>query len=177
MIGLFGGTFSPIHFGHINLALSIKEACQLDEIWFIPALVSPFRTKEKLVSAEHRLKMTQLAVEDIPGFSCLDIEIKRQPPSYTIDTITQLESKGPLALILSDDVYEHFDSWKEADQIKQKVKLLIGSRYGKGEIKTPMMEISATQVRERLKKRLYCGHLLPAKVLDYIYQNQLYFNP
>ncbi len=181
LIGIFGGTFDPIHFGHINLALEIKERCDLSQIWFVPTNVSPFRKGQTQTPAEQRLEMVKLAIADIKNFCCLDVEVKRAPPSYTIETIELLEKEHPnkkFALILSDDVYAHFAVWKDAKKIREKVKLLIGRRnWSKDTIPTSIMEISGTKIRNRIQKRLYCDHLVPPKVLDYIYQNQLYFTP
>ncbi len=190
MKGLFGGTFNPIHFGHINLAIELKEKANLSEIWMVPAHISPFRTQEPLVVAEKRLTMVELAVQEIPGFRVLDLEVKRSGPSYTIDTIKEILSTGEeIVLILGEDALTGFDRWKEYEEIIRQVPLVVGSRQGsqratfppevesaikKGTTPTSLMEISATALRQRLKKRLYCGHLMPSKVLDYIYENQLY---
>ncbi len=190
MKGLFGGTFDPIHFGHLNLAIELKEKANLSEVWMVPANVSPFRAQELLVAAEKRLKMVELAVQEIPGFRVLDLEVKRSGPSYTIDTIKEILATGEdIALILGEDALAGFDRWKEHEEIARLVPLLVGSRQSsqratysteveaaikKGTIHTSLMEISATVLRQRLKKKLYCGHLIPPKVLDYIYENQLY---
>lgn len=193
MIGVLGGTFNPIHFGHIHLAISLKEACSLKEIWFIPANISPLRVKEESVSPEKRYKMVELAVEDIPDFHVLDIEINRPGPSFTIETIEELLIKEHnLAWLMGSDALKQFAQWREYERIAKLVPLLIGSRLPsqssslllfpedvkktiqQGLVEIPQMEISATTIRERLKKGLYCGHLVPGKVLDYIYENQLY---
>lgn len=200
-IGLFGGTFNPIHFGHINLSLDLKEKNELDEVWLIPSLSSPLRVNEKTIPPSHRLAMLELAVKDIPGFFVSDIELKRPSPSYTIDTIKEMQTAYPehsFFLLCGEDSLLRFLEWKEPLEIIRRIRLLIGSRYPselvkrmptlgfneeltcavlKGITPTRQLEISATDIRERLKKRLYCGHLVPGKVLDYIYQNQLYFTP
>ncbi|MCH9608901.1 MAG: Nicotinate-nucleotide adenylyltransferase [Chlamydiales bacterium] len=182
LIGLFGGTFDPIHFGHLNLALEIKEKCGLSEVWFIPSHTSPFKQDKNGQNAPlDRLEMVKRALEEVPGCFCLDIEVKRPPPSYTIETIEELEKEYPnkkFALILSDETYAHFSSWKEGEKIKKKVKILVGNRTAtKGAVSTAVMEISSTEIRHRLKKKLYCGHLVPGKVLDFIDENNLYFIP
>jgi nicotinate-nucleotide adenylyltransferase len=204
-IGLLGGTFNPIHFGHINLALELKEKKALDAVWFIPALLSPFRTQDPPQAPAHRLKMIHLAIESIPGFEVCTIELERPPPSYTIDTLKTLLALYPnyfFNLLLSEDLLLGFEQWRESLEIIRLVPLWIGSRLllqgesrlnnnlnhhqmgneivaamRKGLIPTRQFDISASLVRERLKNRLYCGHLLPAKVLDYISTHQLYFNP
>lgn len=198
-IGLFGGTFNPIHFGHLNLAIEIKERRELDEVWFIPAHISPLREEPK-IAPHHRLRMAELAVAGIPGFKVLDWEIQRPPPSYTIDTVIEIKSRFPkdsFYLLLGEDCILNFPKWKNPLELVKMTPPLIGCRppanqlldqlqvlnfdkalkksIMQGMVETPLMEISATGVRLRLEKRLYCGHLLPEKVLDYIFQNQLYY--
>jgi nicotinate-nucleotide adenylyltransferase len=200
LIGLFGGTFNPIHFGHLNLALELKEKKNLDEVWFIPSHQSPLRLNEPLVSNVDRLSMLELAIASIPGFKICTEELDRPPPSFTIDTLRSLISKHPdcsFNLLLGEDALLKFQEWKEPLGIIHLAKLCIGSRHKaelikllpslglneevalaiqKNLVSTRQLEISATDIRERLKKRMYCGHLLPSKVLDYIYAHQLYFN-
>lgn len=196
-IGLYGGTFDPVHFGHINLALSLKEIHQLDEVWFCPAYINPHKKEQApLVSAEQRLEMLELALEGLPSFFVLDIEIKKKSTSYTIDTIRSLLAREEgkqeqLFLLLGEDALQNFAQWREPEEIVKLVPLLIGMRESsynlesfptdlqsaikKGMTRTRVMDISSTEVRDRLKKRLYCGHLVPAKILDYITRNGLYF--
>jgi nicotinate-nucleotide adenylyltransferase len=185
-IGIFGGTFDPIHFGHINLAMEMLETHQLDEIWFCPALVNPHKMQNQSVSVEHRIRMLQLALEDVPKCKVECIEAVREGPSYTIDTIRALiarETKNALSyqfhLILGDEAYSGFSQWKESDEIIKLVPILIGRRIlNTKELQmgptTRLMEISSTDIRRRIVQGLYCGHLVPAKVLDYIYANKLY---
>lgn len=194
-VGLFGGTFDPIHFGHLNLATQLLESQKLDRILFCPALVSPTKTKTPpLSSAKHRLNMLMLATEEVPAFVPFDEELSRPAPSYTIDTVSHLVKEGrELYLILSEDSAYTFDQWKEPEKLLTLATPLIGTRSGfdkeklnhmpaelktkleQGMRQTSLMDISSTTIRERLKKRLYCGHLVPGKVLDYIYQNGLYY--
>lgn len=192
-VGIFGGSFNPIHFGHINLAIELKEKGHLDEVWFVPAALSPFRLQEKM--AQGRMKMVELAIEDIEGFKALDIELKRAPPSYTIDTIKEIFKLFPdyeFFLIFGQDVALGFEEWKQSLDIINLIPLMVGSRKKielaniksleikkailKGLIETPLLDIESTVIRERLKNKKYCGHLVPSKVLDYIDGNELYFN-
>ena len=170
-VGFLGGSFDPIHFGHLNLAISLKESAGLKKILICPAGNSPFK-KAPHVAAHHRLKMCQLAVEDLDGFVVIDDEIKRDGPSYTIDTIRGLNES--VRLLLGDDQLESFDKWKESEELKRLAPPLIGSRFNKEGANIPIIEISSTLVRERLKKGLPCLHLVPHKVLDYIFKNGLY---
>lgn len=164
MIGFFGGTFDPIHFGHISLAVQLLEAHKLKKILFCPALCSPFKTeKPPIASPQHRLAMLQLAL-DHPQFEITTLELDRISPSYAIDTIRALQIKG-LRLLLSEEAAARLDQWKETQELVRLAPPLIGPRE---------IQISSTQIRDRLKKRLYCGHLVPAKALQYIEKHQLY---
>ena len=193
-IGFFGGTFDPIHFGHINLAIQLLESHRLDQVLFCPAGQSPFKEhRPPIASSEDRLSMVQLAIEDIPAFHLCKIEVFRSGLSYTIDTLRTLkESLSPntqLYILLSADVLSSFHQWKEPQGIIQLASPLIGSRCNhpivvppssvraallEGLTETRQFEISSTEIRERLSKKLYCGHLLPHKVLSYINKHSLY---
>jgi nicotinate-nucleotide adenylyltransferase len=190
-IGFFGGTFDPIHFGHIHLALQMLEIHHLECVLFCPAFQSPLKADRlPQVSAEHRLNMVKLAIEPIKNFLLLDYEVESKKNSYTIDTIRYLKKEGKdVRLILGEDSLADLASWKEVQELLSQAPPFIGSRLVSmpssipsflqekikpGITKIPVLEISSTDIRERLRKRLYCGHLLPAKVLDYIYENGLY---
>jgi nicotinate-nucleotide adenylyltransferase len=190
-IGFFGGTFDPIHSGHINVGVRILEAGLVDQILYSPARISPTKGEAPPIApCYHRLNMLQLALEDVPGCDLYDEEIKKEGPSYTIDALKGI--KGELRLIVAEDAAYGFDQWKDIEQLLEMAPPIIAIRHGfnreklnhlpdsikwnieKGLIQIPAMDISSTEIRERLKKRLYCGHLLPGKVLDYIHQNTLY---
>ncbi len=196
-VGVFGGSFDPIHLGHLNLAIQLKEIHSLQEVLFFPAFCSPYK-KSDAPKAEgaHRLKMVKLAIRGIEGFSAYSFEIQKAAISYTIDTIRMLKEdedyrKAELHLLLSEDSLEDFDRWKEAEQILALAPPLVGCRasspfpasiskkflqiFRKGITRTKIMEISSTEVRQRLKKGLFCGHLLPKEVLRYIDKNKLYY--
>lgn len=192
-VGFLGGSFDPIHFGQLQLAIQMLEICHLDQVLFCPAAVSPHKMdRPPHVSGEHRLAMVKLAIADVPQFACLDYEIHRPAPSYTIDTLQALRAERgdvQLYLILGEDQLKSLPTWKGYEQIISLARLLVGRRSassalltpaeedGVKVVPTPEMEISSTLVRKRLQERLYCGHLLPAKVLDYIHQHQLYYHP
>jgi nicotinate-nucleotide adenylyltransferase len=198
-IGFFGGSFDPIHLGHLNLAIQIMEAHKLDQIFFCPASQSPHKTEKPPIAAkEHRRAMVVAAIAPLPKFTFLDLEIQKSSASFTIDTIHALfkmdgKLKKELYLILGEDALENFHAWREVEELVVLAPPLVGSRTGavlpkslpkpvltaikKGMTKTSLMEISSTEIRSRLQLGLYCGHLLPAKVLDYINSNQLYKEP
>jgi len=191
-VGFFIGTFDPIHNGHISLAVQISEIHRLDEVILCPAFCSPFKkNRPPAVSAEQRLQMVQAAIQDIPRFSASDREIRQDKIVFTIDLVKEIlneEKNLQLHLIFSEDTLNGFPQWKEVDELIRLAPPFIGSRLAsprnipadlkeklkKGFTQTKMMDISSTEIRERLKKELYCGHLVPAKVLDYIRVYQLY---
>ncbi|MDX8430373.1 MAG: nicotinate (nicotinamide) nucleotide adenylyltransferase [Candidatus Algichlamydia australiensis] len=187
-IAFFGGSFDPVHLGHLNLIVSMRERWELDEIIISPVFCSPFKENDPpIASPEHRLKMCEIAFSDIPGVHVSDREVKRGGPSFTIESIETLyeDHKEKIFLILSEDVAEHLLNWKNAKKLLEiSTPLICDRKLGrldslpleiKKNITTlPLFEVSSTEVRARLKKKLYCRHLLPSKVLDYIYQNDLY---
>jgi nicotinate-nucleotide adenylyltransferase len=194
-VGLYGGTFDPIHFGHLNLALELMERRGLDEVWFCPARISPHRLDREPRPAHHRLAMVKLAIEPIQRFKVIDIELQREGPSYTIDTVHSLLTVQPdleLFLLMSDEAARGLAGWKEAEQIIALAPPLVGIRLGLAAEKgstgssaidaaiegglTPMpaLDISASQIRQRLKENRYCGHLVPSNSLSYAIQYGLY---
>ena len=197
-IGIYGGSFDPIHFGHLNLAIRLFEIHQLDEVWFCPAGVNPHKLNLPPAAAKHRLEMVRLATQDIPHFRVIDLEIKKQGPSYTVDTLRALQEKfkgnSPKKnyLLLGEDAALDFCSWREPEEIVKLATPLVGTRtkdlknkivgdpaicqkLKEGVTPTEIFDISSTDIRKRLAGGLYVGHLVPAKVLDYIYTHKLYF--
>lgn len=198
-IGFFGGTFDPIHYGHLSLAINLMEAHDLKEVWFCPTFLNPFRQTESPMNSLHRLKMVSLAIRDIPQFKLLDIECQSSKPSYTYDTIKSLldkehNSSNPrgIAILLGEDNISEFYRWKNAEELIQLVPLYVGKRSNaldnlkiqgpdviqeairKGITNSVLIDISSTNIRHRLKSKLYCGHLIPGPVLEYIYNHHLY---
>lgn len=201
LIGIYGGSFDPIHFGHLNMAVEMMEAHHLHEVWFCPAGQNPFK-QHVAMSPEHRLNMLRLATEGEPRFKILETEIFKPGPSYTLDTLNELEkieseSTDPntFALIIGTDAARSFHKWHRPDQIIQLARPLVGRRTDEleestdeifegspavvealrqGMTPTRLMEISSIEIRYRIKKKKYCRHLVPGKVLDYIYSHHLY---
>ncbi|MCP5510068.1 MAG: nicotinate (nicotinamide) nucleotide adenylyltransferase [Chlamydiales bacterium] len=192
-IGLFGGTFDPIHFGHLNIALQLKDLAQLDKVLFCPTAISPFKMEQSPIASDiHRLKMCELALEGIEGCSVLDLEIKRQGVSYTIDTVKELGSG--VYLMLAEDALPRLHLWKDAEALLRLAPPIIGSRHPNtqgynpklfspdiqqlienGRYQTRVMEISSTAIRQQLLAGgYYLGHMVPRKVLDYIHKHRLY---
>lgn len=174
-IGLIGGTFDPIHFGHIHLAVMMKEAHNLDEVWFIPSLQNPLKQTPG-TPFSHRVKMVELAIKGIPYCKVLPIEGDRPPPSYTIDTVRELKKLHPdknFHLLLGDDHLDSLDKWKDVKELLELAPPLIAGRNPLIKNEMPVLEISSTMVRDRLKKGLCCKQFVPESVLDYIQQNRL----
>jgi len=193
-VGFLGGTFDPIHIGHLHLALEAKEHFGLDEVLFCPSYCSPFKQQEvAIASPEERLAMTKLAVEGIHGCTVVDYEIKLHKVSYTVDTLKYLKKTFPeqeFFLILGEDHSKTFMQWKDPLEIMKIAPVRVGSREGsfnsydvpveyrktfqEGFFTIHNLEISSTYLRERLRKKLYCHHLIPPKVVDYIQSRRLY---
>lgn len=195
-IGIFGGTFNPIHNGHLHLIRACCTAFSFDRVLLIPAGIPPHKAAEDLAGDEHRLAMCRLAVADDPLISVSDIELHRQGKSYTFDTLTQLKREYPQAefyLIMGSDMFLTFRSWFRGKEMLQMVTLVTAARE-KGQLKKltaekkrmeqlgarafvldiPVLALSSTTVRERLKKGLDVGDVLDKRVLGYIREHDLY---
>jgi len=132
-IGLLGGTFDPVHNGHLHLAGQAQRFFNLDKVVFIPAYRSPHKLALEPVSCEHRLAMLTRALEDIPRFSLDKIEINKNEVSYTIETLKQLQSDHPdwnIFLILGADAFQAIDTWKQCSQLLDYCSILVGNRPG-----------------------------------------------
>ena len=197
-IGLFGGSFDPIHLGHFNIALQMKDLAHLSKIIFIPANVSPFKVDNPpQATTVQRLEMCRMAVEEYEGCDVSDIEIKRGGPSFMIDTVKKLIKQYPecdFRLILTEDALPKLHFWKEAETLVRLAPPLVGSRHEvrgldlkahfsseavelvkAGRVKTKICAISSTEIRWRLSQGdTDLGDLIPEKVLDYIKHNKLY---
>jgi nicotinate-nucleotide adenylyltransferase len=187
-VGIFGGTFDPIHLGHLITAQSVREIRKLEKIIFIPAFISPHKSDAKTSSAEDRLNMIKLAIDGIPFFDYSDSEIKKGGVSFTIDTLRKLKnSYDELEFIIGYDNIFSFHTWKDPDEIMKLAKIVVLRRksshppqfkdkyYNKSVfVQTRGIEISATDLRERVKKGLPINFLVPPNVLEYINNHKLY---
>lgn len=187
-VGIFGGTFDPIHLGHLITAQSVREIRKLEKIIFIPAFISPHKSDAKTSSAEDRLNMIKLAIDGIPFFDYSDSEIKKGGVSFTIDTLRKLKnSYDELEFIIGYDNIFSFHTWKDPDEIMNLAKILVLKRksshppqfkdkyYNQAVfVQTRGIEISATDLRERVKKGLPINFLVPPNVLEYIHNHNLY---
>jgi len=187
-VGIFGGTFDPIHMGHLITAQSVKELRNLEKIIFIPAFISPHKSDAKTSSPSDRLNMIKLAVEGIPFFDYSDIEVKKGGVSYSIDTLRELKKQyTELEFIIGYDNIFTFHTWKEPDEILKLAKIIVLKRRSSHPpqfedkyyhqaifVETRGIEISATDIRERVKNGLPINFLVPPDVMEYIYKQKLY---
>lgn len=186
--GIFGGNFDPVHNGHLITAQKIYELRKPDKIIFIPAFISPFKKGMKSTPAEHRLNMIKIAIKDIPYFEWSDIEINSAGISYTIDTLKKLRNKfDKLELIIGYDNIVDFPEWKDPDEIIKLASIIVLKRSLRSPVEkrnrffeyavfadTPLIEISGTDIRNRIRNGLSVDFLVPDKVKRYIYKNNLY---
>ncbi len=187
-IGLLGGSFNPIHIGHLILANTVLESLQLDFIIFIPCNIQPLKPESSLIDANARLEMIKLAIENNNKFSVSDIEINRGGKSYTIETIKYFKNLyDDLYFIIGADNIKDFDNWKDPDDIILLAKIVVTNRGGIKfslpqklrdkevlVIKIPNIEISSTDIRERIKNNKSIKYFVPEKVEEFILNNNLY---
>lgn len=131
-IGLFGGTFNPVHIGHLRAALEVKEGFELDEVILIPAALPPHKIPGEVAEAADRLQMLNLALEESPHFKLSDVELKRAGPSYTIDTVEHFKQTLPdqsrIYLIMGMDAFLEIDTWKSYDELLVQIPLIVINR-------------------------------------------------
>ncbi len=212
--GLFGGTFNPLHYGHLTVINHVKKTFSLDTVFLIPAAIPPHKTTRDLAPASDRLEMIQRSILDIPGLVASDIELKREGPSYTIDTVNYFKhilcKDTTLYLIMGSDAFFDIGTWKSTTQIFHRIKMIIMLRAGEmininsvaslinrvvsHDFKynkekrvfyhpvmkpvylcdVPQIMLSSTQIRERVKRHLDIGSMVPAPVEAMIREKELY---
>lgn len=187
-IGLFFGSFNPVHNGHLMLANYIVEYTDLDSIWFVVSPQNPFKQQHSLLDEKQRLMMLELAVNDDSRFKVCDIEFFMPRPSYTIDTLTRLSELHPdneFRLICGMDNLVNFKNWKDHQKILDNYKLLVYPRknYDGGEllnhksvqvIEAPEIEISSTFIREAVAKNKDIRHFMPKESYRYMCDMNFY---
>lgn len=134
-IAIFGGSFNPIHFGHLRIAEEVRQGLGPDRVVFMPAAVAPHKPGERQAPSEDRLQMIRLAIEDNPGFEVSDMELKRGGTSYTIDTVEELKGKKPgdrISLILGDDSFNDISTWCEYERLLEMAHFIVVPRPGYG---------------------------------------------
>ena len=181
-IGLLGGTFDPIHNGHIAIAKTAIQQLKLDKLLLIPA-GNPWQ-KSEFSDSKHRLEMVKKAGNDLEKVEVSDIEVNKTGPTYTFETLQELHKKYPnseLILILGSDAVAGFDTWKEPNLVKTLARIYVVQRAGDftqdwhfDRIQMPPIEISSTEIRERVKNNESISELVPKLVNEYISANGLY---
>lgn len=154
-IGLFGGTFDPIHFGHLRAALEVKEGFGLDRVFLIPAAIPPHKTREGVAPAADRLHLIELAIAGEPGLTASDVEIRREGPSYTIDTVRHFHREVPdgseIFLIVGRDAFLEIDTWKSYRELLSLVTVIVISRpHGDG----PTADRRGDELADFLRRRV-----------------------
>ena len=196
-IGILGGTFDPIHYGHIALGKKVASTLKLKRILFMPAGNPWMKSDKSVSSAHHRLKMLELGIAGIEEFSFSDMEIKRSGPTYTYETILDLTKDKPetktIYLILGWDAIKEFHRWKNSDRLLKLVRIVAVARPGYEEFSTQYQEnkdirvfdeavvidksisgITSTIIRERIKLKQSINNLVPKDVEEYILEHGLY---
>lgn len=198
-IGIMGGTFNPIHFGHLILAQYALEEYSLDKIWFMPSKRPPHKPEDTVIPDFNRREMTELAIAGNSDFELSDIELKREGSTYTVDTLKQIKTDYPdnhFYFIIGGDSLFQIEFWKDTGTIFSLVEILAASRYHMSEqmlreqilrlndiyhgrimpISVPAIDISSKMIRERIKNGKSIQYLLPEPVAAYILENGLYRN-
>lgn len=196
-IGILGGTFNPIHIGHLILAEWVLDALSLDEVWFIPTGCSYLKDSAEVLPGEERLRMTELAVTEHPFFRSIDLEVKREGYTYSYETLEQLKQLYPgnsFFFIVGADCLFSIESWRNPQRIFDACTLVAAVReeisladMGKKKkeleqkfeaeiILVPFvsMSVSSTEIRRRIRKGLSVRYLVPDKVLNYINEKGFY---
>ena len=189
-----GGSYNPIHIGHLMLADAVALRYGYDTIVFVPAFLSPFKDGHSGCTAEDRLAMVKLAIADNPAFYCEPCEIQRQGVSYTIDTLKFLKKKfpqceGKIGLIIGDDLLEGFSGWREAEYIPDYADIIVGNRIidrylteqaasaGKVphlRVDNALLPVSSSGIRAAIQEKKSWHYLVPSGVYSYIKEHKLY---
>ena len=186
-IGVFGGTFNPIHIGHLAIARSAQEKFNLEKVIFVPCHYPPHKRVSRLVSAQDRFNMVRLGIKDNPCFDISDFEIKKEGKSYSIDTVKyfrgKFSDKTKLFFIIGEDTFSDISSWKAIDEILKIVSFIVVNRPGYAacmpkvkhhSIISPGIDISGSYLRRHIREGKNVKYLVPEDVLKYINHHKLY---
>ncbi len=187
-VGILGGTFNPVHQGHLFLAQGALEKIPLDQVLWVPAHLPPHKEKPQGATAEDRCRMVELAIQEYPSFRVSRVELDRSAPSYTIDTLRQLQTQWPerqtdwFFLVGSDTALE-LPTWRQIDELVKRVTFIAVPRpgsssqplsYGIQEIPVKTLNISSSDIRAQIKRGESIQGLVPESVRHYIEQHKLY---
>lgn len=187
-IGLFFGSFNPVHVGHMVLANYMLSFTELEQVWFVVSPHNPLKEKSSLLDQNQRLYMVNLAIGDTSKFKSSNIEFNLSQPSYTINTLAHLKEKYPqhqFSLIMGEDNLQSFTKWKNYEEILKNHQLFVYPRPNSepGDLKhhknvimtqAPMMEISSTMIRQAIKDKKDVSFFVPAAVWEYIDEMHFY---
>ena len=177
--GIFGGSFNPIHNGHISLARQLREKAGLDEVWLMVSPQNPLKATADLLDDESRMEMARLAVAGEEGIIASDYEMHLPKPSYTWNTLQALKQDYPdreFVLMIGGDNWQLFDKWYRADDIRNEFQIIVYPRRGSegGIDGLELIDISSTEIRERIKAGKGIKQLVPKTVAEYINEHNLY---
>jgi nicotinate-nucleotide adenylyltransferase len=189
-VGVFGGSFDPVHHGHLAIALAAIESLPLDRVIFVPARRSPLKEATPAASDGDRVAMLERAIAGEPRFSISRIELSRPAPSYTVETLEALAREGRLFLILGADAARDLSRWRSPERVRELATLVIAPRAPRAELRvplsswnddpaaivldTPLMDVSARELRERAARGRSLRYLVPDAVWRYIEEHKLY---
>jgi nicotinate-nucleotide adenylyltransferase len=188
MIGVFGGSFDPIHHGHVIVGQVACEALGLEDLKFVPAREQPFKQGQHHTTPDHRAAMVSLATSGSARFSLERMELERPGPSYSVHTLEALADQAPgsgLVLLLGADAAAELDVWYQAERIPQLARVVVFARPGSQVpssrlisqiIEVPGLDISATEIRRRVSRRMPIRYWVPDSVAEYIARHQLYLD-
>lgn len=198
-IGIFGGTFDPVHYAHLLLAEQCREQCDLDEIWLIPAGTPPHKESAGISTGKQRQEMLEFAIAGHPAFVVKDLELNREGPSYTVETLRQLKTDHPddeFFFIVGADSVRDLHTWREPASILELATLIgvnrpnidrpdlteLTQKFGEIVRKKiiwvtmPGMDISSTDIRKRILEKKSVRFMIPRSVEVYIHNNKLYLD-
>ena len=198
-LGIFGGSFDPPHLGHLLLAECCREACRLDQVWFLPTAVPPHKQDKRLTSAEARVEMLQLAIAGNAAFSVSSHETDRGGVNYTVDTLAHFRQEDPdgeLFFLLGADMLHDLPNWRQAEKVCRLATPVVVSRASTGrldfdtlagiasaeqidtirrhQVEMPQVGISSTEIRRRVGRQLSIRYRTPRAVEKYIETHGLY---
>jgi nicotinate-nucleotide adenylyltransferase len=182
-VGVFGGTFDPVHVGHLAIALAALESVPLDRVLFVPARRSPLKDRDPLASVADRVTMLESAIASEPRFGLSRVELDRDGVSYTVDTLEALRSEGELFLILGSDALADLARWRAPDRIRELATILVAARPGAPEpdpmhraraFDAPRLDISSRELRTRAARGMSLRYLVPDAVWEHIKRRGLY---
>lgn len=186
-IGLYFGSFNPIHIGHLIVANHIVENSEIDKVWFVVSPHNPLKDSHSLLNEYHRLHLVNLAIEENSKFRASNVEFHLPKPSYTINTLTYLTEKFPLekfSIIMGSDSFQNIHRWKNFEQLVKQYSFIVYLRPG-FEVKetheadvtilqAPMLEVSSTYIRDQIKQKKSIRYIVPDAVAEYILTNKYY---